>query len=72
MKKEIKLGVSPITKTIYAGTLIKNNTMWGANKQDVTESVFSAMCEFLHKHRETRTFAIEGKTYKIDLVKVEE
>jgi len=35
MKNNIKVAVSPLTNTIFAGKILKEG-MWGANKQDVT------------------------------------
>lgn len=35
MSKEIKIATSPLTNTIYAGTVLKGGR-WGAGKQDVT------------------------------------
>ena len=45
MSKPIKVACSPLTKKIYAGTLVKNNTMWGKNKQDVTTDCLLAVIE---------------------------
>ncbi|OCH31986.1 hypothetical protein A6E13_15825 [Aliivibrio fischeri] len=45
MKKPLKIAASPLTGAIYAGTLIKNDTMWGANKQDVTMDCLIATIE---------------------------
>ncbi len=42
------MGVSPITDTIYYGT-VKNN-MWVGNKEDVTDMAIKAVFEwFMHK-----------------------
>ena len=42
------MGVSPITDTIYYGT-VKNN-MWQGNKEDVTDMAIKAVFEwFMHK-----------------------
>lgn len=42
------MGVSPITDTIYYGT-VKNN-MWVGNKEDVTDMAIRAVFEwFMHK-----------------------
>lgn len=35
-KKQLRVAVSPITNTIYAGTLLKCGQVWSTNKQDVT------------------------------------
>jgi len=50
MSKQIKLGVSPISNTIYAGHTIKNDTIWGANKQDVTVPALLVVIEHCLNH----------------------
>ena len=45
MKKPIHVATSPLTNTIYAGTLLKCGTVWSANKQDVTVEVLVAVAE---------------------------
>lgn len=39
------MATSPLTNTIYAGHTIKNGSMWGANKQDVTMDCLIATVE---------------------------
>lgn len=53
MSKQLKVAASPLTGAIYAGHLIKNNTMWGANKQDVTMDCLVAVVEHCLKHGST-------------------
>jgi len=36
MTKQIRVATSPLSNTIYAGTLLKDGMTWAANKQDVT------------------------------------
>lgn len=43
---EYHLGVSPLTNTIYAGTLNKSKTMW-QNKSDVTEEALVCVRDHL-------------------------
>lgn len=43
--KKLKVATSPLTNKIYAGTTIKNGTMFGANKQDVTMDCLIAVVE---------------------------
>lgn len=45
MKKTIHVSTSPLSNRIYAGTLIANNTRWGANKQDVTDEACGAVAQ---------------------------
>lgn len=44
--KEIRLGVSPLTNKIYAGTLLKCGKVWSKNKQDVTLQAVLAVTEY--------------------------
>ena len=46
---EYHLGVSPLTNTIYAGTLNKTKTMW-QNKSDVTEEALACVRDHLFRH----------------------
>ncbi len=43
--KQLKVAASPLTGQIYAGTTIKNGSMFGANKQDVTMDCLIATIE---------------------------
>lgn len=43
--KQLKVACSPLTNVIYAGHTIKNGTMFGANKQDVTMDCLIAVVE---------------------------
>ena len=36
MKKKLRVSASPLTGTIYAGTLLKDGRTWATDKQDVT------------------------------------
>lgn len=42
MKKPLRIGVSPLSNSIYAGTILKDGRTWGANKTDVTLDVLVA------------------------------
>lgn len=45
---EYHLGHSPLTNTIYAGTLIKAGTMW-RDKSDVTEEALACVRDHLFR-----------------------
>lgn len=45
MSKQIHVGCSPLTGTIFAGTLLKGGFTWGAGKQDVTLAALVAVAE---------------------------
>jgi hypothetical protein len=65
---EFKVGVSPLTNKIYAGTVLKNG-MWG-KKHDVTDSAVSAVAQHLLKAEELFQFSIGGETFQLKVVKV--
>ena len=43
-KKKIHVGMSPLTGTIFAGTILKDG-MWAAGKQDVTDEALFAVAQ---------------------------
>ena len=43
--KKLHIGASPLTGTIFAGTLLKDQRTWSANKQDVTLDALVAVAE---------------------------
>lgn len=47
MSKKLTLGVSPITRTVYAGSLLKCGTVWAANKTDVTQEFMGCIKEYI-------------------------
>ncbi len=51
--KQLKVATSPLTGKIYAGTTIKNGSMFGANKQDVTMDCLIATIEHCLKFGST-------------------
>lgn len=58
MYENIKLGVSPLTKTVYAGRLNKRGDMW-LHKTDVTEQFISCCLEYFEVGTEN-TISING------------
>ena len=69
--KEITIGTSPPTGTIFAGKILKSGT-WGANKQDVTNQAVKAVALHLLTVDEKVIFGIEGKRYELSCNEVEE
>ena len=67
MSKKIKVANSPLTNVIYAGTLIKNDTMWGANKQDVTMDCLIAVVEHGLKFGKTIEICKEDGTPEFEI-----
>jgi hypothetical protein len=45
MKKPIRVAVSPLSNTIYAGTLLKDKPIWSSNKADVTTDCLVAVAQ---------------------------
>lgn len=70
--KDLKIGCSPITPTIFAGKLNKKGNQWLGNKQDITEQCLSAVFEFIAVHKKTMIAEYKGFEYSIELQKVEE
>lgn len=42
-KKKLRIATSPLSNTIFAGTLLKDGITWSANKQDVTMDALVAV-----------------------------
>lgn len=45
MSKPIHVATSPLTNRIYAGSVLKDNCTWGANKTDVTGQACAAVAQ---------------------------
>ena len=45
MKKKLHIATSPITGTIFCGTILKDGHTWGTGKQDVTIEALIAVAE---------------------------
>jgi len=43
--KKLHIATSPLTGTIFAGTVLKDGRTWGANKNDVTIEALVAVAE---------------------------
>lgn len=50
-KKPIRVACSPLTGTIYAGTLLKNGQTWSADKQEVTIDALVAVAQHALMHQ---------------------
>lgn len=72
--KKIHIGCGPLTNTIYAGHVLKNNR-WGANKQDVTMSALLAVVQHALNFGEPIEISRAdgaGVEYRITVEKIEE
>ena len=70
MYEKLKMGVSPITNTVFAGHLNKKGDMW-LQKKDVTEQFLSCCLQYFEPGTES-TISADGKpVVKITLEKIE-
>lgn len=68
---DYKVGTSPLTGRIYAGTVKKDGT-WGANKKDVTDTAPGAVAAHLIQRNEIIEFYYkDGNKYELKVVKVQ-
>ena len=74
MIKKIRIGTSPLTGTIFAGSLLKDGRTWAANKQDVTLDAVSAVVDLaMMKDKRGENVAVEDdeRRYILELKIVE-
>lgn len=45
MSKNLHIAASPLSGTIFAGTVLKDGRTWGANKKDLTIEALVAVAE---------------------------
>lgn len=60
-KKQLRVGTSPLTNTIFAGHLLKCGQVWAANKQDVTMDALVAVAMHVEKFGEPVVIHANGK-----------
>ena len=61
MSKEIHIAISPLTNTIFAGTILKDGRTWGAGKWDVTGEACAAVAQHVIANGGTVIVSINGK-----------
>lgn len=68
---KFKVGCSPLTSQIFAGTVKKDGT-WGVNKKDVTDTAPAAVAQHLMQLKESIEFRYgrDGKKYRLQVVEV--
>lgn len=64
MSKKMHVGCSPMTGTIFAGTVLKDGCTWGTGKQDVTLEALVAVAE--HAAHFGRPVEITGPDGKLE------
>jgi len=52
MSKKLTLGMSPLTRIIYAGSLLKCGKVWAANQTDVTQEFIALIKEYVGVNNE--------------------
>ena len=67
---KIRIGCSPITGTIYAGSVSKTG-LWGKNKVDVTNEAIRSVAESLLQTDEVLQFKHEGDWYELAVRKIQ-
>ena len=67
---KIRIGCSPITGTIYAGSVSKTG-LWGKNKVDVTDKAIRSVAESLLQTDEVLRFSYEGEWYELGVKKIQ-
>jgi hypothetical protein len=67
---KIRIGCSPITGTIYAGSVSKTG-LWGKNKVDVTDEAIRSVAESLLQTDEVLQFKYEGEWYELSVKKIQ-
>jgi len=65
---DFKVGCSPLTGKIYAGTVSKKG-LW-LKKQDVTNTAVGSVAQHLMQRDEIFQFQIKDKTYHLKVVEV--
>jgi hypothetical protein len=45
MKRKLHVGTSPLTNTIFAGSVLKDGMTWSSDKQDVTIEALVAVAQ---------------------------
>jgi len=67
---DIKLGLSPLTNTIFAGRLNKAETMWAGKKCDVTDQAVMVVVQYIKE--EDVVYERGGKIYQLKEVQLED
>lgn len=70
-KKKLIVGCSPLTGTLFAGTLLKDGRTWSADKQDVGDTAVGAVAQHLLHHQEALEFSMGGKRYRMEVKEIE-
>ena len=70
MKKKMHVATSPLTNTIFCGTVLKDGRTWSADKQDITLPALVAVAEHVLRFGKPVEIHGNGKLeYKITVEK---
>ena len=73
MNKTLHVATSPLTNTIYAGTLLKCGRVWSSNKQDVTMDALVAVSQHVLQFGKPVVIHANGKPeYRITVERLNE
>ena len=72
MRKPIRIGCSPLTGTIYAGTLLKDGRTWYSDKQDVTIDALVSVAEHAIAFGKPVVLSSEDGTPMLEIVAISE
>ena len=66
---KIRLGISPLTNTIFAGKLNKAETMWLSGKQNVTDDAVMLVVDYIKK--DNVIYERDGKRFQLKEIEIE-
>jgi hypothetical protein len=69
-KKKMIIGCSPLTGTLFGGTLLKDGKTWSADRQDVTDTAVGAVAQHLIHREEAFEFEMGGKKYRMEVKEI--
>ncbi len=61
-RKKLRIGVGPLSNTIYCGHVIKNG-LWGEGKQDVTVEALLSVADHVLRHGKPVVVTENGKPF---------
>lgn len=67
MSKPIRVQISPLTRTIYAGRINAAGNAWSGEKHDVTSDVVGAIIEKVGAGNALRVTRHDGQVFEIEV-----
>ena len=62
IKNRLHIAASPLSGTIFVGTVLKDGMMWGANKKDLTIEALVAVAEHAARFKDKTGKDVEIRT----------